>query len=131
MKLKAILKEDGAVLTFRDLNSMQIALIKKLAKGEIDYENLSPNAWAVINSLQDLDLVDQQLNLTQKGVRASEIASKVGGTDLRRAGVRDRMLGRTGGQPQRYTDTDDGEDATSTEPGAFQDQWGSVRDRDD
>lgn len=130
MKLNAVLKEDGAVRTFRDLEPFQVAMIKKLAKGNVDFENLSPNNWATVYQLQDLGLVDQQFGLTNTGVRANEIASRIGGTDLRRARTRDQMLGRTGGPAQRYTDTDDGEEET-TEPGGFQDQWGSVRERDD
>lgn len=130
MKLNAVLKEDGAVRTFRDLEPFQVAMIKKMAKGGVDFENLSPNNWATVYQLQDLGLLDQQFGLTDKGARANEIASKIGGTDLRRARVRDQKLGRTGAPAQRYTDVDDGEEEVS-EPGSFQDQWGSVRERDD
>lgn len=132
MKLNVVLKEDGAVRTFRDLEPFQVAMIKKLAKGNVDFENLSPNNWATVYQLQDLGLVDQNFDLTDKGARANEIANRIGGTDLRRARTRDRLLGRTGGPAQRYTDVDDDEDDTNTdEPDGFQDQWGSVRERDD
>jgi hypothetical protein len=131
MKLRSILKEEGAMLTFRMTSPFQRALAVKIANGNLDYDNLSPKDWATLDSLQDLGLVGDDHQLTGTGQRLAELTKKFGGLDVKHAGQRDRKLGRTGGPAGRYTDNDDGEVATEEEPGAFQDQWGSVRDRDD
>lgn len=132
MKLKAILKEEGEMLTFRMLNPFQRAMTVKIAKGNLDYDNLSQKDWVTLDSLKDLGLVDDGDQLTSSGQKAAHLTQKYGGLDVRGAQRRDQQLGRTGGNAQRYTDVDDGEDdMAGAETGAFQDQWGSVRDRDD
>ena len=131
MKLKAILQEEGAVLTYNMLNSLQRSVVRKIADGRLNLDNLTPAQWQVVDSVQDLGLVNSDYTLTDKGVAAAHLHKKYGSPEAKRAGVRDRKLGRTGGMAQRFTGSEEGDDVPETEAGGFQDQWGSVRDRDD
>lgn len=132
MQLKTVLKEN-AMLTFRDLSSFQIAMVKKIADGNFDLDNLMPKDWAIMDQLQDLGLIDAQYNLTPVGSRAAELGKKFGSTDLRRARETDKMLGRTGSPAHSYSNGNEmeGEEITADEPGSFQNRWGDIRDRDD
>jgi hypothetical protein len=130
MKLRSVLRE-SAVLTFRDLNSMQVGVLKKIAKSGDDFLDMAtPNEMATLDSLKDLNLVDDSYELTPTGQRAAELGTKYGSSDRRQAGKQDSMLGREGGQAQRYTDQGEtGEDAAGDtgEPGSFRDRWEDVK----
>lgn len=131
MKLNTILKEDGAMLTFNHLNSKQIYLLRKMDHDLFNLDDASPADWATLSSLQDLGLVDDEYELTPTGKRGAEIGHKVGSQDRQDAAKTDAMLGRTGGQAQRYTDTGEDEEVQDDEPGAFQNRWQDIKDRDD
>lgn len=88
MRLKNIVNEDyntGVALTYRDLNSMQVAVLIKLAKGTLSEETASPRELAVLDSLINLNLVDDFYNLTKSGERAAQLGIKYGSFDRRRA----------------------------------------------
>jgi hypothetical protein len=132
MKLKTVLKEH-AMLTYRDLESLQKYMLVRLDSGNLDYDNISAKDWATINGLQDLSLVDDSLELTPIGKRAAELGKKYGTFDTKRAGERDRKLGRTGGPATRYTDDEnagDEVDPNSADAAPFRDRWEDVSHAD-
>lgn len=132
-----MLKEDGAMQTFRDLESTQVAMLIKLAKREpreLNFDQLSPKDWATLDALRDRNLVDDSFRLTAAGQRGAALGMKYGSADLQRASSAGKKLGRDPfGPPTTYTggngDEVDTDDIVPEISG--QDQWGSVRDRDD
>lgn len=110
MDINNLLKEyneTSPVLTYRDLNSMQVSCLVRIMDETLSYETASPREMATIDSLIDLGLVDDAYQLTSAGLRAAQLGKKYGSKDRRRASVTDTKLNRTGGQATRYTDVDD------------------------
>lgn len=93
---QSILSEN-AVLTFRDLNSLQSTTLIRVARGKVDYETASPREQAIMDELASLGLLDDlSYEPTEDGMRVAQIASRY-------------FSRRTGGEvqkPRRYTDAD-------------------------
>lgn len=95
MKLDNILRENN-MLTYGELNSMQIRVLVGLATGKLSDETASEREQVVLDQLRDFGLVDNFGELTPTGLKAAELGKKYGSLDRKRAAVRDAALNRTG-----------------------------------
>jgi hypothetical protein len=113
MQIKQLLNEN-AVLTFRDLNSRQVSVLKRIANGSLDPELANEKELEVLDSLVDMGLLtDLAYELTPQGQRVVQIARKYGSSlETRDAGLRDEKLNRLPFEKgnRRYVDLGDNDD---------------------
>lgn len=111
MQIKELLNEN-AVLTFRDLNSRQVSVLKRIANGSLDPDLAGENELPVLDTLADMGLLTTLgYELTPQGERVVQIARKYGSSlETRDAAMRDRKLGRDSFERRRYSDVGDGDD---------------------
>lgn len=132
MHINEILSESSlqpAMLTFRDLNSMQAAVLVRLLKhgDRVSYDTVSPREQAVMDSLAELGLLDEYTHeLTDQGARIAQIAIAY-----------QKKKGSAGAPEQRrkYSDVGDrgedlGSDIASEVPGVRMNRWDGVKDVD-
>lgn len=117
MKLNNILKENtGSGLTFRDLTSMHISVLVRLAKGQLSPETATPREQVTLDELANYNLVDDFGELTPTGEKAAELGAKHGSYERGEASLRTKALNRQGGNSTEiptdddYVDDDDDDD---------------------
>jgi hypothetical protein len=75
-------------LDFDELSSMQIAALKAIANGKVDFEGVSDRMMEVIEELQIHGLVNSDYKLNAIGQKAIELAAALGGGRERRQAAR-------------------------------------------
>ena len=99
-------------LNFNDLTAIEVAAIRGVADGRVDFENASDRMLDVLEQLKDYGLLDQSYELTQSGLKANELAKKYGSYEKRQA--QERKSKEPQKQPEldqnRYDDIDDPSD---------------------
>jgi hypothetical protein len=97
MKLNTILENFDAPksgLKYKDLTSLQLHYLNKLASGKLDLDGDIPdNVQDVLDELLTFGLLDDSYELTNSGQKAVEIFHKLGGHDLSVAADRQAKLG--------------------------------------
>ena len=75
-------------LTFRDLNSLQVGLLLKIANGEVDVDSANEKQFDIMSDMVEMGLLTRDYDLSPSGAKAVEIAQKTGGSaelaDVRR-----------------------------------------------
>lgn len=109
--LKRTLKEQrGGRLNFNDLSPMQVAAIRGIADGRVDFENASDKMLDVMDELQDLGVLNQQYELTGMGQKAAELAQKHGSLEKRKAQQRVQQRGKVSPDEEDDFEGDYGDD---------------------
>jgi hypothetical protein len=81
-------------LKYKDLTSLQLHYLNKLASGKLDLDGDIPdNVQDVLDELLTFGLLDDSYELTNSGQKAVEIFHKLGGHDLSVAADRQAKLG--------------------------------------
>lgn len=89
MKIQNILTEEFGTqvsplqtpkLTFRDLNTLQVRTLQRIADGQVDVDSANDNEYDIMADLAELGLLDQEYQLTKSGQNAVAIAKKLGGS---------------------------------------------------
>lgn len=124
-------------LSFNDLNSLHIAVLKKIANGDLSQETARPREIEVMDELSNFGLLDDTGQLTNQGQRMAKRSSMGNSAELRQVAQRDGKLGREPfGQRQRWvndpgSDMDDSEIDDVTNVGTGLNDFGKTRQRDD
>ena len=99
-------------LNFNDLTAIEVAAIRGVADGRVDFENASDRMLDVLEQLKDYGILDQSYELTQSGLKANELAKKHGSYEKRQA--QQRKMKEPRKEPEldqdRYADIDDPSD---------------------
>lgn len=139
MKITELLTEN-AMLAFRDLTSLQVAILKRLVDGRLSADTASPREMQALEDLATLGLVDDlTFSLTQQGERVAELGRKYGSFERKTAAHRDAALGRKPfGARRGYTDNGDLDDVEIDDVDSLRlknvrsaGALAGVRDRDD
>jgi hypothetical protein len=120
MKIENILSEDFtptqtvAPLKFKDLNTLQIRTLKRIASGQVDVDTASEKEYDIMADLHDLGLLDDEYNLSQSGDKAVKIADKLGGSyELVAARNKQQALNSFDKRNQSTVDVNDDTDTES------------------
>jgi hypothetical protein len=112
MKLVTLLNEN-AMLAYRDLDDIQLTVLRRLATGKVDAETASPREQAIMDQLADLGLVDSMsYEPNESGLKVADLVQRYGSRDARQVHNKMQKLGATDfGAPRKFTDVGDtGED---------------------
>jgi hypothetical protein len=121
MKIQTILNERqheiSPIEIFKSLSPLQIGAVKRIAAGNLDpfAHELSEKTHALLDSLIDMGVLEQDYSLSPLGQRIHDISSKVASKDVRdarKAGFRKEFdaLKRITGKNQRPTNVEDEDD---------------------
>lgn len=109
MKIKNLLEDHdrgrpARRLNFNDLSAIEVAAIRGIADGRVDFENASDRMLDVLEQLKDYGLLDQNYELTQSGLKANELAIKHGSYEKRQAQQRQAQQRQTKPSPDDIPD---------------------------
>lgn len=109
MKIQNLLNEQmGAAVGWKNLDSLDVGILKKIAGGNTDFDNASQQAQDSLDKLISYGLVDElSLDITQSGQRALDYQAKFG-TYGRRQQQQAQSQGQ--GVTQAHVDDDNGGD---------------------
>lgn len=121
MQIRNLINESDSnlMLRFRDLNSLQVAVLKRILNGRLALDTATPREQQVVDELEALGLVDSMsFELTQDGERMAQLGSKYGSFQTKEAGRRDDALGRKPftGKRRGYDDMGDDVDVDDVAP---------------
>lgn len=91
MKITSILNERqqeiSPIQIFKTLTPLQIGAIKRIAAGNLDpfAHELSEKTHALMDSLVDMGVLEQDYSLSQLGQRVNDISSRISSKDVRDA----------------------------------------------
>lgn len=89
MKIQNILSEDfqtqvastpAPKIKFSDLNTLQVRVLQRMADGILNVDNAKESEYDIMSDLAELGLLDQEYELTKAGLKAVDIAKKLGGS---------------------------------------------------
>lgn len=116
MKVNEILNESTKVfevkLDFNDLSTVQVAALKAIDDGRLDFDNASDRMLDVLYDLQDFNLLDQMFELTPTGGKAVRLTKKLGGSKEKRKAQSRKEINPDDLPDEDPYDTTDYHDAT-------------------
>lgn len=107
--LDLLLNEDvGAAMAYKNLSPLQVGLLKKIATGNFDVDQASPQAQDAVNGLVSFGLVDDLITgLTDKGDAALALAQKYGSFERQKIASRPQQQTQQQQVPDDDTFVDD------------------------
>lgn len=114
MDIRNILKETafGPAIAYRNLDAMHVGVLRKVASGRFDPEQVSEKVEQSLNDLIGFGLVsDLDYSITPDGIKALDYVDKLGGTVDRRAAIASKNR-----QPNQH----EPDDASDFEPEMFE-----------
>ena len=89
MKINEILQEGfGQSVAFNDLEPLHIFVLKKMASGQLDLDNASDKTLDAVDDLSAFGLLDDNEQLTQRGMKFVKYAKQSGSLQQRTAASR-------------------------------------------